>query len=151
MYHLGAKRDGKLVSWKSVEDSREWLRGGFFNVGQDARLLSENIGKLMQKGLRAALEKHPMKVTDLDWVISHHSSNFFLAEVHRRLGEVGLGLPADRVFSTLTEQGNIGSASAFFSLEALGERGLLKSGQKILLFVPESARFSVAFAHLTVV
>lgn len=151
MYHLASKKDGKLISWKEVEDSREWLRGGFFNMGQDARLLSEHIGLLMKKGLDAVLKKHPLKSEEVDWMISHHSSNFFRPEVHKRLAEAGLPLPEDKVFTTLSEQGNIGSASAFLSLEALSKRGSLKPGQKVLLFVPESARFSVAFVLLTVV
>ncbi len=151
MYHLAQKRDGKLISWKEVEDPREWLRGGFFNMGQDARQLAEHIGPLMQKGLAAVLKKHPIKSEDLAWLISHHSSEFFRSEVLERLVEAGLPLPEEKVFTTLSEQGNTGSASVFLSLEALSKQGRLKSGQKVLLFVPESARFSVAFVLLTVV
>jgi 3-oxoacyl-[acyl-carrier-protein] synthase III len=153
MYHLGSrsKKDGTLTSWKSVPDSAEWLRGGFFNIGQDARLLSEHIGLVMKKGLEAALKKHPMRAEEIDWLISHHSSNFFRAEVLKRINEANLPIPSERLFTTLSEQGNIGSAGAFLSLEALASQGLLKSGQKVLLFVPESARFSFALAHLTVV
>ena len=151
MYHLAAKgKDGKLVSWKSVEES-QWLKGGFFNMGQDARMLSEMIGQLVgRKGLGAMLKKHPMKVDDIDWFVSHHSSNFFLPEVHKRLAEVDLPIPPERLFSTLSEQGNTGSASVFLSLEALAERGALQKGQKLLVFVPESARFNVVYALFTV-
>ncbi len=150
MYHLASKRDGKLVSWKSVEE-REWMRGGFFNMGQDARMLSEQIGQLVgQKGLGTVLKKHPLKADDIDWFVTHHSSNFFLPEVQKRLGEVGLPIPQERQFSTLSEQGNTGSASVFLSIEALAERNSLKKGQKILVFVPESARFNVVYALFTV-
>lgn len=150
MYHLATKRDGKLVSWKEVEDPREWLRHGFFNMAQDARLLSEQIGPLMRKGLEATLKKHPLKADEISWFVSHHSSNFFLPEVNKRLAEVGLPIASERVFSTLTEQGNTGSASAFLSLQMLASRGQLKSGQQVLVFVPESARFSVTYALFTV-
>jgi 3-oxoacyl-[acyl-carrier-protein] synthase-3 len=150
MYHLASKRDGKLVSWKSVEDPRERMRGGYFNMGQDARMLSERIGQLAQKGLAAVLKKHPFESKDIDWFVTHHSSNFFLPEVQKRLVELGLPIAPERQFSTLSEQGNTGSASVFLSLEALAERGALKSGQKVLVFVPESARFSVVYALFTV-
>ena len=152
MYHLAAKRDGKLVSWKSMEDSKEWLRGGFFNMGQDARMLSEQIGQLVgRKGLGSMLKKHPLHVDEIDWFVTHHSSNYFLPEVQKRIAEVGLPIPTERQFSTLSEQGNTGSASVFLSIEALAEREQLKRGQKILVFVPESARFSVVYALFTVV
>ena len=150
MYHLASKRDGKLVSWKSVEE-REWMRGGFFNMGQDARMLSEQIGQLVgQKGLGTVLKKHPLKADDIDWFVTHHSSNFFLPEVQKQLAQVGLPIPPERQFSTLSEQGNTGSASVFLSIEALAERNALKKGQKILVFVPESARFNVVYALFTV-
>ena len=151
MYHLAARREGKVVSWKSVEDPRAWLREGHFNMGQDARLLAEHIGTLVgNRGLGEVLKKHPLKTDEVDWFITHHSSQFFLPEVQRRLAEVGLPIPVERQFSTLTEQGNTGSASVFLSLEALSDRGALKAGQKVLLFVPESARFNVVYALLTV-
>ncbi len=151
MYHLAAKRDGKLVSWKSVEDPQEWVRGGFFNMGQDARMLSEQIGQLVgRKGLGAMLKKHPLSVDEIDWFVTHHSSNYFLPEVQKRIAEVGLPIPPERQFSTLSEQGNTGSASVFLSIEALAQRGQLQKGQKLLVFVPESARFSVVYALFTV-
>jgi 3-oxoacyl-[acyl-carrier-protein] synthase III len=150
MYHFATKRDGKLVSWKSVEDPRARLREGFFNMGQDARMLSERIGQLAQKGLAAVVKKHPFEAKDIDWFVTHHSSNFFLPEVNKRLVELGLPIAPERQFSTLSEQGNTGSASVFLSIEALAERGDLKSGQKVLVFVPESARFSVVYALFTV-
>lgn len=150
MYHLARKQGGRLVSWKSVEDPRARLREGFFNMGQDARMLSERIGQLAKKGLESVLRKHPLEAKDVDWFITHHSSNFFLPEVQKRLVEVGLPIPAERQFSTLSEQGNTGSASVFLSLENLAERGELQSGQQVLVFVPESARFSVVYALLTV-
>ena len=151
MYHLGALKAGKLVSWKSVEDPKEWLRGGFFNMGQDARMLSEQIGQLVgRKGLGAMLKKHPLQVDEIDWFVTHHSSNYFLPEVQKRIAEVGLPIPIERQFSTLSSQGNTGSASVFLSIEALAEQGKLQKGQKVLVFVPESARFNVVYALFTV-
>ncbi|MBS1149441.1 MAG: hypothetical protein H6Q89_1139, partial [Myxococcaceae bacterium] len=36
------------------------------------------------------------------------------------------------------------------SIEALAEQGKLQKGQKVLVFVPESARFNVVYALFTV-
>ena len=49
-----------------------------------------------------------------------------------------------------SDQGNTGSASVFLAIEAMAERGMAKKGQKLLVFVPESARFNVSFGLFTV-
>jgi len=46
--------------------------------------------------------------------------------------------------------GNVASASGFLMLEELFNTGKLKKGQKILMMIPESARFSYAYVLLTV-
>jgi len=45
----------------------------------------------------------------------------------------------------------VGSASIYIILEELFRSGKLKKGEKILVMVPESGRFSYAFMYLTVV
>ena len=47
--------------------------------------------------------------------------------------------------------GNVGAASIFIMLWDLMRQGKVKKGEKILLMVPESARFSYSFALLTAV
>jgi 3-oxoacyl-[acyl-carrier-protein] synthase-3 len=44
----------------------------------------------------------------------------------------------------------VGSASIYIMLEELFNSGKLKAGQKLLLMVPESARFSYSYVLLTV-
>ncbi|MBQ0788287.1 MAG: hypothetical protein KBT69_12350, partial [Oceanihabitans sp.] len=50
----------------------------------------------------------------------------------------------------LSKVGNVGAGSIYIMLEELANSGKLKKGQKILLSVPESARFAYAYALLTV-
>ena len=50
----------------------------------------------------------------------------------------------------LKKVGNVGSASIYLMLEELMNSGNLKKGDKILLSVPESGRFSYSYAYLTV-
>ena len=57
----------------------------------------------------------------------------------------------DRWFLNLTEVGNIGSASIYLMLRDLVAAGKVKKGDRILLMVPESARFSLSFALLKAV
>jgi len=47
--------------------------------------------------------------------------------------------------------GNIGAASGFLMLEELFNTNAIKKGEKLLLMIPESARFSFTFVHLTAV
>ena len=60
-------------------------------------------------------------------------------------------IPYERWFVNLTTLGNVGAASAYFMVHELFKSGKLKKGQRLLLLVPESARFSYMYAMLTVV
>ena len=46
--------------------------------------------------------------------------------------------------------GNVGAASAYFMVHELFKSGRLKKGERLLLLVPESSRFSYMYALLTV-
>ena len=67
------------------------------------------------------------------------------------LANAGLSIPQERWFTNLTSKGNTGAASIFIMLDELFKSGSLRSGQRLLCYVPESGRFSSAFMHLTVV
>ena len=69
----------------------------------------------------------------------------------RSMAEVGFNVPQERWFTNLTEKGNTGSASPYIMLDELFHSGRLKVGERILLAVPESGRFSSGFAYFTVV
>ena len=56
----------------------------------------------------------------------------------------------DRWFTNLHSRGNTGAASIFVMLDEAWQGGRFRPGDRILLVVPESGRFSFAFAHLTV-
>ncbi len=67
------------------------------------------------------------------------------------MSEAGLMIPEDRWFTNLHTKGNTGSASIFIMLEEALNGGGSSSGERILLMVPESGRFTVSFVHLTCV
>ena len=64
---------------------------------------------------------------------------------------VDFDIPQDRWFTTLPATGNIGSASMFTFIDQLVKTKSLKAGEKILCYIPESARFSVYYVELEVV
>ena len=96
-------------------------------------------------------ERHPLEAVEIDWLLPHYSSEFFRQEVYDRFREIDFEIPFERWFTNLTTTGNTGSASIYIMLEELMQSGRAEPGQKILCFVPESARFSVGFALFTVV
>ena len=62
----------------------------------------------------------------------------------------GVEMPWEKWFLNLDKVGNMGAASIYVMLGELFYSGKLKKGEKILLHVPESARFSYTYAYLTV-
>ena len=59
-------------------------------------------------------------------------------------------IPWEKWFMNLSKVGNVGAGSIYIMLEELVDSGKLNRGDKILLSVPESARFAYAYALLTV-
>jgi len=88
---------------------------------------------------------------DIDWFLPHISSNFFRSKIYDMVEEYGGGIPYEKWFINLYTVGNVGAASIYLMINELFNSGKLKKGEKILLLVPESARFSYMYAMLTVV
>jgi len=80
----------------------------------------------------------------------HLSSMFFKDQILKEFENLGFYIPEERWFLNLPKVGNIASASAFAMIEELLYSGKLKKGQKVLMMVPESARFSYGYCMLTV-
>ncbi len=70
------------------------------------------------------------------------SSNFFKEKIFQQLIINETGIPYDKWFVNLSTVGNVGAASVYLMVDELFHSGKLKEGDKILLLVPESARFS---------
>ena len=82
-------------------------------------------------------------------VLCHYSAEHFRAKLLKRLRAAGHDPDESRWFTNLHTAGNTGAASIFVMLEAVRPR--LRAGDRVLLIVPESGRFSLAFAQLTCV
>lgn len=118
---------------------------------QDIRVLKRYIIKYWTDHIEECLAKHSLAPSTIDYVIPHVSSMFFYHELDKELSRRKVDLPSAKWFTNLTSVGNIGSAAIFAGLNALTATGKLKKGDKILLLVPESGRFSYGTALLTVV
>ncbi|MCK0145091.1 beta-ketoacyl-ACP synthase III [Arenibacter sp. F26102] len=141
--------NGHLKPWSEYPAS-EWAKTSLFAMKQDVKLLGENILGKGVDSLKIAMEKHSISTADFDYYLPHISSYYFKENLYEELKRQGVEVPWEKWFMNLSKVGNVGAASIFVMLEELVGSGKLKKGDKILLHVPESARFSYAYAYLTV-
>jgi len=153
MYSGGDKReDGSLQGWREYENAEDWLKQSVFAVKQDVRLLNDNIiATTVERGLSLVRERRGIRPDDYDYFLPHYSSGYFRDRVYQGMKNIDFDLPQERWFTNLTSKGNTGSASIFIMLEELFASGQLRKGQRLLCYIPESGRFSVAYMQLTVV
>jgi 3-oxoacyl-[acyl-carrier-protein] synthase III len=143
--------DESLRGWMDFS-APEWSGRSVFAIKQDVRLLNEHIVRAtLGEPLAAVMAKRGLRVDEIDWFLPHLSSNFFVAPVQQCLADIGLAIPRERWFSNLTRKGNTGSASPFIMLDELFRSGRIQPGHKLLMFVPESGRFSAGFIHMQAV
>lgn len=142
------QEDGRLKSWK--EFSPDEIKERAVLVGkQDIRQLKKYIIKYWVDHIEAVLGKHHVKAQEIDYVIPHVSSMFFYDKLNEEIVSRGIALTKEKWFTNLTSVGNIGSAAIYVGLEEFIRTKEIKQGEKILLLVPESGRFSYGTALLT--
>ncbi len=141
--------DGTLQSY--MEFTPEEITGkSVFAVKQDVKLLDKYVVELGYETLKGIIEKKNLDMAGLDWFLPHISSEFFRKKIAAKLEEKGIGIPHEKWFSNLIEVGNVGAGSVYLMIDELLNSGKLQKGQKLLLMVPESARFAYVYAYLTV-
>jgi len=141
--------DGTTKGWKEFS-SVEWLRKSIFAFKQDVKLLGKEIVPTGTKYLKEILLKKEFDITTIDYFLPHLSSEFFRQKIAEEIVKYNIQIPQEKWFTNLSSVGNVGSGSIFIMLEELMNSGKLKKGQKILLMVPESARFTYSYCLLTV-
>jgi 3-oxoacyl-[acyl-carrier-protein] synthase-3 len=151
--YAGAEKnaDGGLDGWAHTAPG-DWAHASTFAVKQDVRLLNENIVRAtLGEPLAGLIDKRDLKAGEIDWFLPHLSSSYFFAPVAQCLESLGFAIPRERWFTNLATKGNTGSASPYIMLDELFRSGRIQPGHKLLMFVPESGRFSSGFIHLTAV
>lgn len=143
------KEDGDLKPWSEFP-ATEWGKMSLFAMKQDTRLLGNNILAKGVDSLKQTYEKHGIGPEDVDYYLPHISSYYFKEGLYEEMEKQGIPMPWEKWFLNLEHIGNIGAASIYVMLEELVASGKLEKGDRILLHVPESARFSYMYAYLTV-
>jgi 3-oxoacyl-[acyl-carrier-protein] synthase-3 len=150
MYAGGEKNEkGDLVGWAQFPEE-EWLNRSLFSLKQDTKLLDEYIIKLAGRFLQEISIKRNFDPASVDWFMPHLSSMYFEEKAESELALYNFDIPKSKWFINLPTIGNVGSVSPFAMLEEFNRSGRVKKGDRILLMAPESARFSYAYALLTV-
>ncbi len=153
MYAGGHKNeDGTVTGWRQLDSLSEALRKNYFALKQDTEILGEHVIRLtVTEGLARAAARRGITPAEVDWFLPHYSSEFFRDQVYDAMAGIGFNVPYEKWFTNLADKGNTGSASIYVMLEELFHSGRLCSGEKILCYIPESGRFSVAYMLLSVV
>jgi 3-oxoacyl-[acyl-carrier-protein] synthase-3 len=149
MYMGSEKINGKLKSFMDYSQ-QELIEHSVLSIKQDIKLLSENIVELGYIKLRSMLEENNLKTDAIDYFLPHISSEFFRNKIAEKLDANNMHIPPEKWFVNLSKIGNVGAGSIYITIEELFNNGKLKAGEKIVLLVPESGRFSYVYAILTV-
>ncbi len=151
MYAGGDKKeDGSIEPWANYS-TEEWLSNSIFSIKQDIKILDQHIVSKGVESMMYALQKNNFNPNEIDYFLPHVSSYYFVDKLYEELKNKGIEIPKEKWFMNLKTVGNVGSASIYLMVEELMNKTKLTTGQKIMLSVPESGRFSYAYALLTVV
>ena len=152
--YAGAEKNRRcqsLPGWQHFTP-QEWATRSLFTVKQDVKLLNENVVRAtLTEPLRELVQKRNLAKQHIDWFLPHMSSKYFAEPIAQSIARLGLDIPRERWFTNLTEKGNTGSASPYIMLDELFHSGRIKKGHKLLIFIPESGRFSSGFIFMEAV
>jgi 3-oxoacyl-[acyl-carrier-protein] synthase III len=148
--YMGADKmaDGSLKSYQHFT-TEEINQKSVFSLKQDVKLLSANIVELGFNGLKNILDRRGLDVKEINYFLPHMSSYFFRQKIYEILEKNNITIPYEKWFTNLKTKGNVGSASIYMMIDELMKSGNLKRGDKLLIAIPESSRFSYAFGLLT--
>ena len=149
--YMGADKneDGTLTSYVDFTND-EIVDKSVMSIKQDVKLLSEKIVKLGYRGLIDVLKERNLSVDNIDHFLPHLSSYFFEDKIANILIENDMPIPMEKWFTNLSSKGNVGAGSIYLMVDEIFNSGKLRKGEKLLLLVPESSRFSYMYCMLTV-
>lgn len=150
--YMGAEKrsDGTLQSYKDF-NAHDVIEKSVLSIKQDVKLLGNHIVSVGVDRMVADLNERGITPDDIDYFLPHLSSFFFENKIADYLKQKGYELDASKWFTNLKTKGNVGAASIYLMLEELFHSGRLKKGDRLLISVPESSRFSYVYGYLTVV
>jgi 3-oxoacyl-[acyl-carrier-protein] synthase-3 len=149
--YMGSEKqpDGTLKSYLDFAPE-EIISKSILSIKQDISLLSDNIVPLGARKIKEILDKKGLSSDDIDYFLPHMSSEYFKPKIFEQIALQGANIPYEKWFVNLSTMGNVGAGSVYLMVHELLHSGKLKKGNRLLLLVPESSRFSYMYAMLTV-
>jgi 3-oxoacyl-[acyl-carrier-protein] synthase-3 len=149
--YMGCEKqpDGTLKSYLDFTQE-ELISHSVLSIKQDVKLLGKNIVIQGGKKLREIFDDRNLDINEVDYFLPHMSSDLFRSKIFDELVVKGIGIPYEQWFFNLPTVGNVGTSSVYLMVDVLFHSGKLKKGNRILLLVPESSRFSYMYSMLTV-
>jgi len=119
-------------------------------LSQDVTILAKYMTPLSKRAVEGALCEHGETLDRYAMVLPHMSSYYFESAVKKIMTELS---PNREVpyWTNLRTAGNTGAASIFIILDEYLKTQPVATGDRILLFVPESGQFNYVLISLTVV
>lgn len=149
MYHGAVKdEDGRLIGYRNLPPEA-WHKNSVFAFKQDVELLNDNMLALGARAYQTVKRRRKLEEDRITWFLPHISSHFFKEQMLEKMGEYGFVIPPEKWFMNLDRVGNVGSASPYAMLHELFKSNRLRVGDQVLLFVPESGRFTMSYILLT--
>lgn len=105
----------------------ENVKKGYFQIQMDGPVIYKFAVSSFQDGVKGVLKKAGMKISDVDFLISHQANLNIIKD-----GMKQLGLPMDKTYTNIQKYGNIGGGSVIVALTEAREKGLIKKGDIVL-------------------
>lgn len=118
-------------------------------LSQNIKILAKYMAPLSKKAVEGALCEHGETLDRYDMVLPHMSSYYFEPSVKKIMAELSPGREVP-YWTNLRTAGNTGAASIYIMLDEYLKTMPVKSGDRLLLFVPESGQFNFVLVSLTV-
>jgi 3-oxoacyl-[acyl-carrier-protein] synthase III len=103
------------------------VRGHPF-LEMDGKAVFKLAVRVLDKSAEEALAHNKLKVSDLDWFVPHQANMRIINGIAQKIG-----LPVERVVSTVARHGNTSAASVPLALDAAVRDERIKHGQLVLL------------------
>lgn len=118
-------------------------------LSQNIKILAQYMEPLSKEAVDGAMCQHGEKLENYTMILPHMSSYYFEKSVKRIISQLA---PNREVpyWTNLRTAGNTGAASVFIMLDEYLKTKPVASGERILLFVPESGQFNYVLISLTV-
>lgn len=138
---------------KSALDYPSWAeaeKNGALLLRQNVRMLPQLFEMCLHE-YASLVNKGFFNPSKIDHFVTHYSSGKFRGVMKDLLNKLDIMIPEEKWFSNLENRGNMGAASIFTMLDDLLAEKDVKPGEEVLLFIPESGRFSCGFVLLEAV